>query len=164
MKPRLWLTIISGVLITGCTITQAEALSFTENQIDHVATSRGLYKEGVPTKDQLIQQMKRDASSKPNSFMDPIVKSSLQGMTQEQNQKAIRAIEETDCKNRVLAWAAVELPEDKAAEYVMIYIVNKESTWTWTCRKAWSLIAKAIQNPYEKSKGRLCRYRIRWSI
>jgi hypothetical protein len=47
--------------------------------------------------------MKRDASSKPNSFMDPIVKSSLQGMTQEQNQKAIRAIEETDCKNRVLA-------------------------------------------------------------
>ncbi|QNJ27238.1 hypothetical protein SynSYN20_02937 [Synechococcus sp. SYN20] len=47
--------------------------------------------------------MKRDTSNNPNIFMDPIVKSSLQGMTQEQNQKAIRAIEETDYKNRALA-------------------------------------------------------------
>ena len=147
-----------------CSTTQAEVLSFTEKQIDYVATSRYHYKERMPTRDQLTKRMKRDTSNNPNIFMDPIVKSSLQGMTQEQNQEVIQAIEETDCKNRVLAWAAVELPEDKAAEYVMIYIVNKESTWTWTCRKAWSLIAKAIQNPYEKSKGRLCRYRIRWSI
>ena len=128
MKPRLLLTIFAGVLITGCSTTQAETLSFTEDQIDYVATSRCLYKEGILTRDQLNQRMKRDASNDPNGFMDPIVKSSLQGMTQEQNQEVIQAIEETDCKNRVLAWAVVELPEDKAAEFVMIYMANKESS------------------------------------
>lgn len=98
MKSKLLLTIIAGVLITDCSTTQAEALSFAENQIDYVATSRYLYKEGISTRDQLAKRMKRDTSNNPNSFMDPIVKSSLQGMTQEKNQKAIRAIEETDCK------------------------------------------------------------------
>ncbi len=128
MKPRLLLTIFAGVLITGCSTTQAETLSFAEDQIDYVATSRCLYKEGILTRDQLNQRMKRDASNDPNGFMDPIVKSSLQGMTQEQNQEVRQAIEETDCKNRVLAWAVVELPEGKAAEFVMIYMANKESS------------------------------------
>ena len=73
--------------------------------------------------------------------MDPIVKSSLQEMTQEQNQKAIRATEETDYKNRALAWAAIELPEDKSTESMMIYIANKESSWTWP---AWSLMPYAL--------------------
>lgn len=98
MKSKLLLTIIAGVLITDCSTTQAEALSFAENQIDYVATSRHLYKEGISTRDQLAKRMKRDASNNPNSLKDPIVKSSLQEMTQEQNHKAIRAIEETDYK------------------------------------------------------------------
>lgn len=89
--------------MTCCSTTQAEVLSFTENQIDYVVTSRYHHKEGISTRDQLTKRMKRDASNNPNSFMDPIVKSSLQEMTQEQNQKAIRALKKTDYKNRVLA-------------------------------------------------------------
>ena len=103
MNSKLLLTIIAGVLMTVCSTTQAEVLSFTEIKIDYVATSRYHYKESMPTRDQLTKRMKRDTSNNPNIFMDPIVKSALQGMTQEQNQKAIRAIEETDYKNRALA-------------------------------------------------------------
>ena len=72
--------------------------------------------------------MERDASNDSNGFMEPIVKSSLQGLTQLQNQEVVQAIEETDCKNRVVAWAAVELPEDKAVEFLMMYVANKESS------------------------------------
>ena len=105
-----------------------QIFSLSENQINYVATSRCLYKEGILTRDQLTQRMERDASNDSNGFMEPIVKSSLQGLTQLQNQEVVQAIEETDCKNRVVAWAAVELPEDKAVEFLMMYVANKESS------------------------------------
>lgn len=139
--------------MTVCSTTQAEVLSFTEIKIDYVATSRYHYKESMPTRDQLTKRMKRDTSNNPNIFMDPIVKSSLQGMTQEQNQKAIRAIEETDYKNRALAWAAIEFPEDKSTEFVMIYIANKESSWTWTCLMPYALCLKLYKTHKRKAGG-----------
>ena len=128
MKTILSIGIVAASLITGCTVNQSKPLSFTELQIDYVATSRCLYKEGILTREQLTQRMERDSSNDPNGFMDPIVKSSQQGtLTRAQNERVMKAIESIDCPNRVLSWAAIELPEDKAAEFVMIYMADKDS-------------------------------------
>ena len=71
--------------------------------------------------------MKRGSSNDPDGFMIPIIESSKQGITKEQNERVRQAIESADCQNRVLAWAATELPEDKSVEFIMLYMTNKKS-------------------------------------
>ncbi len=126
MKIILSIGIVAASLIIGCAANQAKPLSFTDLQIDYMATERCLYKEGILTRESLTQRLKRDSSKDQNGFMNPIIESSQQGITKEQNERVMKAIKSTNCQKGVLAWAVVELPEDKAAEFVMLYMTSKD--------------------------------------
>ena len=117
----------AAALISGCAVTQSRPIALTDNQINYVATSRCLYKEGVLTREQLERRMERDYSNDPDGFMRPIIESSKQGITEEQNERVKQAIETTDCQNRVLAWAAVELPPSEVTEFIMLYMAGRDS-------------------------------------
>jgi Na+-translocating ferredoxin:NAD+ oxidoreductase RnfG subunit len=128
IKPILSLACTLATLISGCSKIKAEVSSFTEDQINYLATSRCLYHKGILTQARLTERMKRHASNDPNGFIDPIIKSSIHGMSQEQDKRVLQAIEEKDCQKRVLDWAVIEFPVDNAAELMNLYMAKKDQT------------------------------------
>lgn len=112
MKPSL-VAFCIAITTAGCSIS-SRPVELNDGQINYIATNRCLYMEGVLSREQLQNRAQRDAKSNdPEGWMEPIVETLSGGLTKEQDERVLGAIEEIDCQNRILSWIAVELPEEE---------------------------------------------------